>query len=542
MLDTGSRSQPSTENRFSGCVFLALIALEVTLVWAFPYFPSEDGPSHLHNASVLANYDRESIYREYYRLTPFRPAGNMLTQFVLAGLLKLTGVILAEKLLLTGYVILLPVSFRYLLCVLTRRTDFSLFAFVLVPNYFLYMGLWNFCYSIGFLLLTLGFYFEHVQGWTPRSIAVLGVGGLVVYLTHAVSWVICLIAIAGWGLVQLIADVWGERGPALWAGLQKGLRQYGLPLCVLLPPALLMLTHLIGSKEQSGCGGESSWRVRLHPLYRLAFLHGITNWDAILAKVVAATLIVLFAFAAVFSVRRERHNWCSFGVLVVSATCAVLAVFGPDCIGTGLFIHKRVGLYACSFFVVWLAMQSWPQAALRVISLVFCAIALSSFMARLPVHRRLSRGLSEFVEVGQKINPQTTVLLVELHPRPEGSGKIWPYEHAVGLLSERVVIDLSNYEALTDYFSTSFWPERSPSPALGTAAQLEAVPPVFDIPRYESETRGRVDYVMVLGNSESIVAEPEREEIQLYGKQMTMYRTVSSSQDGSLRLYQRSAP
>jgi hypothetical protein len=96
-LDTGVRS-PSLINRFSGYAFLALITSEVALLWVFAYVPSQGGPSHLHNASVLANYNREFIYREYYRLTPFQPAGNMLTQFMLAGLLKFTGLLLAKKL------------------------------------------------------------------------------------------------------------------------------------------------------------------------------------------------------------------------------------------------------------------------------------------------------------------------------------------------------------------------------------------------------------------------------------------------------------
>src|ERR1035441_2510269 len=101
-------------NRFWRSAFLALMVLECSPFWAYQYFPSQDGPSHLHNASVLANYGSEPIYRQYYRITPVQPAGNMLTQFILAALLKFIEPLLAEKLLLSGYVILFFMSFRYL--------------------------------------------------------------------------------------------------------------------------------------------------------------------------------------------------------------------------------------------------------------------------------------------------------------------------------------------------------------------------------------------------------------------------------------------
>src|SRR5207247_304877 len=129
----------------------------------------------------------------YYVLAPFQPAGNMLTQFLLAALLKFTGPLAAEKLLLTGYVVLLFLSFRYLLVALTPYAGYFLpFAGILAANCFLYMGFWNFIYSVCFLFLTVGYYIRHQGRWTPRSATVLGMAGLIVYLTHAVSWIICV--------------------------------------------------------------------------------------------------------------------------------------------------------------------------------------------------------------------------------------------------------------------------------------------------------------------------------------------------------------
>ena len=64
-----------------------LLVLECVPIWTFPYFPSEDGPSHVYNASVLAHYGVETIYQEYYRIVPTF-AGNILSDLILASLLS----------------------------------------------------------------------------------------------------------------------------------------------------------------------------------------------------------------------------------------------------------------------------------------------------------------------------------------------------------------------------------------------------------------------------------------------------------------------
>src|SRR6266852_5137722 len=47
-------------------LFLTLVGIELIPVWAFRYFPSQDGPSHLANANVIRQYisGRDSIIRD----------------------------------------------------------------------------------------------------------------------------------------------------------------------------------------------------------------------------------------------------------------------------------------------------------------------------------------------------------------------------------------------------------------------------------------------------------------------------------------------
>jgi hypothetical protein len=528
--------------RFWRAAFLLMMLLECLPFWAYRYFPSQDGPTHLHNASVLANYGSEAIYRQYYRVIPFQPAGNALTQVMLAAILKVADPVLAEKLLLSGYVILFFLSFRYLLSALTPYADcFSLFAGILVSNYFLDMGFWNFCYSICLLMFTLGYYARWRQRWRLRQLTLLCIGGLVVYMTHAVSWVVCVVAVAILGLPPLISAILTRRTHTVSVTTWSLLLQYALPLGSLLPPAIFMLMYLAGPSEQSAQRSTvvESLRERLWSLYSFSFLHTTGGTGFTLAKAGAATVAILLLSLVALAIRRRRYSWRGSSFLILSLACAALAIIGPDSVRSGLFIHVRVAFYACLFLVVWLALQSWPRLELNILAALFCAMVLITLALRFQVLSEWNQRLSDFVALGQKIRPGSTVLWLTLE---QLDGAVNPYHDAVGLLSQKAVIDLRNYEASADHFLTQWQPERSPVPALGTVKQLGDVPPVFDIVRYEKETHGRVDYIIFQGHPDSKGDVVERVEVNLYREQIASYTLASPDQHGSLRLYQRTAP
>ena len=177
--------------------FVALILIECAPIWAFRFVPTQDGPSHLDNAAVIANYATAPIIREYYSLTLVQPAGNALAQIVLAGLLKIFEPLTAEKVFLTAYIVFFFLAFRYLLRALTLYADhFSCLAGVCVPSFFFYMGFWNFIAGSVLLLFTVGYVLRRTQRWTGRSLAALTVLACLLYGAHAVPWAVGAAAVA----------------------------------------------------------------------------------------------------------------------------------------------------------------------------------------------------------------------------------------------------------------------------------------------------------------------------------------------------------
>ncbi len=528
------------EAPFWRVAFWILLALECAPFWMFRYFPSQDGPSHIHNAEVLANYGTEPIYQQYYVLKPITPAGNVLTQYILAGLLKIAGPLTAEKLLLSGYAVLLFFALRYFLRAFSPHADyFALFAGVLVPNWFLYMGFWNFCFSIAALLFVLGYYArrETAGDWSARALLVLGIGSLAVYMSHAVSWVLGTIAIAVIGAPRLIA----RRGEterrqsadaACRSAFATKLRQYALPLASFLPPAALLLIQLGRSHEVSTCATASTLRERLWPLYSFSFLYTLGDRDALIAKVLAGILLATFLGVVAMVALRRSYTWHGTSLLAISAIFGAICVAGQACIASGSYIDTRVACYTWVFLVAWLAsaVGSCPRPVLSAIAAAFCGIAIWTFVARMPELSRWNRELTEVAAMGQSIRPESTVLAMRLE---RSQGIVDPLGHPVGLLNAGPIVDLGNYEADTDYFTSRFRAERSPLVALGSLRELYSVPPIFDVQRYEAQTRGRVDYLLFIGGQSGT------REQDLFRRQLRTFKLALSAGSGEFRLYER---
>src|SRR5688572_10617760 len=95
-------------------VFLALTLTHVALIWAFPYVPTQDGPSHVANAVILKDYGKaDTRYHEFFDLAPgLYP--NWATQGLLLLLMYLVPPLVAEKLLVSFYIIGFTWGYRYL--------------------------------------------------------------------------------------------------------------------------------------------------------------------------------------------------------------------------------------------------------------------------------------------------------------------------------------------------------------------------------------------------------------------------------------------
>jgi hypothetical protein len=509
--------------RFYAIAFLSLWLIQIVPLWILRYFPTQDGPSHLYNAAILANYGQVPAYRDFYTIH-LTAAGNVLSQILLSGLLKAFGAPIGEKILLTIYALLLPASFWWLLTAFSdareTRRAFALFGLVLLPNFFLYMGFWNFCLSVALLLLTLGLYWRQRRHWAAASLIGLATLAFLVYSAHLISWVV-LAVVVGLSTIVDFAGAWREQELGGWA------RHSLTSFVATVLPAIPALLYFEGADVTEGI--KTNLRGRLWPLCSLSFLHGPGArefWSARCFAVLVATLLMA---ALVYRVRAARiHSTDMF--LLFSAACALLSVCCPDSVAASTYARDRLSLYAWLFAVFWLAAQHWQRPVLVLVAVFGCAMVLGSaaVLLRNDVHR--NHQLAEFVSIGPFIPPGSTILAIQMADREP---IVDPLLHAVDLIALDGLIDLRNYEASLPYFPTAFRPERSPVGVLGKRRELESAPPVFNIERYEETTKCRVDYVLAYAG----VGSPE---LSCCSGQLARYEQVYVSRPSGLaRLYRR---
>lgn len=110
-------------------LFFGLIGLFLLPIWLFEYLPFQDGPIHVHTADVLHSFltGSPSFFRDYY-VPNLQLAPNWTTQAVLTGLMLIASPVISEKLLLSLYVILLPLAVRYAIKGAYPEAHFSIFS------------------------------------------------------------------------------------------------------------------------------------------------------------------------------------------------------------------------------------------------------------------------------------------------------------------------------------------------------------------------------------------------------------------------------
>lgn len=511
------------------CVFVGLLILECYPIWTLQHFPSQDGPSHLYNAIVIGQWTHQPLYREYYDVH-WTPAGNLLFQLILVGLVNVVPVALAEKIVLTGYMILFPLAFLALLEVVSPAARaFSLFAFIFAPSVFFQLGFWNFIFSIPLALLALRYYLRGRGRPTRLWLVLLAFWGLAVYEVHMGSWIVYAVAVGIFTAVD-VTELLRHRTERP-SNTTRKLTQAVLPLLTLVPPLLLTLRFMLGEQFRSVAAQSDPERLtdRIKPLAALQFLRTASEADTRFAATFALLVCILVVRAVWLRIGHGPNPRRSEIWLIVAAACGLLSLLAPTSV-SGVFLRNRLALYGWMFLVVWLATQTWQPSLLRFTAACACLLAALPFVWRIPAYWDWEQRISEFASVAPNIVPGATVLSI---PMEDPAHRVDALLHAVDLFAPKPFIDLRNYEAATTYFPTEFRPEKSPFDSLGSLVELQKAAPAFHLDRYEHQAHAPISYLLFYGGK-------EYQERTLYARQLSQYVLAYISRPtGLVRLYRR---
>ena len=487
-------------------VFFVAVFLQLLPVVVLRYVITQDGPSHLAGAAVLAHYSDAdgAVFRQYYGID-LSPSSNLLTQLLLAGMLHLVSPSNAEKLLVIGYLIAFPFSVRYAVGSIHR--DAAWLGFLALPftfNPLFFLGFYNFCYGVALSMFTIGFALRQRRSWNLRTTATLTLLYLLTFGAHLLSF---LMALAFIGIVAG-GEALGElrrsyRMGVLWS---EAVRDIGVwlipPVFAALPVSALATAFLIRS------GGASpsetvhrSWGKLIAGLGTLTV--SIVSYTS--AEIVCSLLLALvFANLILRTVRRVGWNAVRGPAAPFAATTAfacLLYLVVPDVIGQFTAINYRLGLYAILFLLLWLAAQ-----ATRRIQWFSCiaalVIALSLMVVRLPTEIHYQHYVSEFHEARRVLRPNSTLLTLRVRfDRPRFGRSPDLLLHETGrLAADTNGVDINHYEAMLAYFPTQFWPQYNLQRRLGPKYNDLRTPATWaELLKDRRQAGHETDYVLLWG-------------------------------------------
>lgn len=519
-LNVMNDAQPEAECRWEVWSLVALGLICAAPVWAFHYFPSTDGGAHLANADVLLQYLKPAgtAYRNYYELS-HRPLPNSLGHFLLAGLMLVVKPTVAEKLLVTAYVIGLPLAVRYALRAVRGRAGFL--AFMVVPlslNWILHQGFYNFCCSVIAFFVLLGYWLRHREEMTVGRAIVLGILGLVLYAGHLLSIVLACAAVgilaawftvAAWWTAKNIRHAGGTPLP-LWPGVRSRLV---VTFIALLPAIALVAWFQLGGF--AGKPGKTQIAITHGAFWKQLFgLSILVSYRARPEKYFACATAALFIatfIAGMCGKFSRREGWRAIdGLILVPVAFAGLYFTRGDLASAQLFIPQRLVFYTYLTLLPFLAAQPYSHLKRKIVATVAGLLAIGLTVAHLAPFKAYNEQLAEFVGAAERVGAQSTVLPLIMAPRgtpavsDENALTVVPFYTAAGYAAiERKAVDLRNYEAGLDYFPVKYKAAVNPYTFLGVnrgkAKGLEEVPQRIDVAKYEHETPGRVEWVVVWG-------------------------------------------
>ena len=268
----------------------ALIVVYLLPIWLFPYFPTQDGVSHVYNSQILTEYNNsEYQFRDYYEINWY-PFPNWLSHFSLAVLMFVFPSLIAEKIFLSLYVILFPLAIHYFLNAVQRgRYPLVILSFTFIYNYLFLMGFYNFAVSVPLFFLALGYWWKHKDEMNRTRIILLNLLIVITYFSHLISYAFILFSVALLALFHFRRDF----------------KQILITGCYLLPASVLILVYLptsdllAGEPPEFGFGRIGELFNNLIGMHVLVAYADPPNW-------ISAAVSVVLLFLTIVTIWQNR--------------------------------------------------------------------------------------------------------------------------------------------------------------------------------------------------------------------------------------------
>lgn len=463
-------------------------------IWQNKYFITGDGPSHLYNSKVLLDLlvgNSSEFYLTYYELNN-APEPNWFSHILYMLLLSIFPAFLAEKILLTAYILCFAFGLRKLIITINPKAEWlSILGLTLVYQRIFFMGFYNCVISYAIAFYILAYWIKHRQELSPTKILILSFALIVIYFTHIFGFLFVLFTIT----IIYLFDFISNRTLSVSSRLKQGLY-----LLIASIPSLLLVFWYLHQPAGPISEHSTSNKVLYHQLIEANFLMNLSKSEKGYAIAIAIVFGLALVFFIISKIRNKHFNWIDvFGILFI---LLVIIYFNlPGYLAGGAFFVERLQFLIYLSFLLWLASINYSEKISLSFSVLSLLVGSVLIIKRIPQQYKMSEYVEELASVSGEIEEESTLLALSYnHCGCDINGEflsnnLWLFIHAADYVAlDKPIVILSNYEANTGYFPLIYKADKNPFHHLGN---IEGQPPATNIQNYQAISGEQIDYILL---------------------------------------------
>ncbi len=478
--------------------FYLLLIVQIIIVWSLAVFITQDGPSHLYNASLLTDLlQGDSLAHRFHEIN-LDTFPNWFSTVVLGVLQFIFSPLVAEKIFVSILIVSLATSFRFALKRIQPTSVYlSSFIFTFTYGYHLFFGFYNFLWGFVFLFLLIAWH-QHKSVTDYRKWLYSFFILLLLYFCHPVPFVFAIIFI----LVQS-----STKNKKLFSHSHR--KQLAQSILLVAIPVFLFIVFFMSRQASDSSVWQDKWDIEQLTLLReLSILQSFSGTE-LQALSLVFFMMLLVLIHAIYRFIQKPKRMQGLGLLLIFLAAIFLFFNGNEAMAGGSKLEGRLMILICLLTVLFSA-QASPIRGFKELCLVLMIVIFALIVpARYQNHSRCAERAIQIVKATKNLPPAQVLLPTncssygEIDEQTTLSPFLRIFKHVgcyAGCKTNSIVLD--NYEANTTYFPIKWKENKNPYKYLsvGNEGGLEENPPNIDIEKYELESQEKITSLLQIGN------------------------------------------
>lgn len=542
-----------------GRLFLGLIALHIIPIWFFNNFSTVDGWTHTYNTFLLNEYffGHFENFSHIYQVNPSYYDPNWFINIFQLIIAKIFSFWANDKVILSLYIILFPLSLRYAIRAINKEAGFiAILSIPLIYSMAMFLGFFGYLLSLPLAFILTGYFIRHTAQWNKKSIIVFALGSILLYLFHIVGFGLTFIALGLFNLTYIIHESIQSTSPIKFFYNKNTLKnRLILPLLAISPTLILIFFFLDQRPPSTGAELEPFYFLaRLKELFLLYLYLPFTNKAGLFS--IPLSLMMLTLLVYYLRKKIKDRNWVILDILfIIFIIELVLYLFTPDlAIQTedgkqyGGWMKHRILPYLLAFSILLFSLIHYSILYKRILIIITTAITFGLFSINIYYFQLVDKQLDEYFSGNHVYQKHATLLSITGKQGgylPNGeplTAYTYPFHHAASKISwQKELVYLENVEAKFYYYAIQYQRDKNPFDLLKSKNMVR---PKMDLLAYEEQTGIPIDYISIWLGRKTI--DPDTGKLEhnmafLYQQldTHTHYEKVFTSKNGLLEIYKR---